>query len=311
MTTLQEPEVKTSIELEFRKYPHIIAVNDPENLDDEIDGIFDTPTEVTAKVDGANCSWYWNSDFEQLIVCSRNRILNEPGAEPDAFRGLLEYISNHPEIEKLAKENPSKIFYGEWLIKNAIVYPTDCYNEIYLFEVFDVETVTSVYLIDEISKLAERMEIKYPKILLELGNHSVDEIKQLVGKTESLGVIDEGVVIKSPTFINKWGRRCHAKIVNIDFKEQKRVSKTKGVQEEIFAYKYVTEPRVRKIISEIELSTNRKLTKQDIPQVIGRVYKDAFDEGIWDFSKKGPIINFKLMKTLCAKQTATYINNIL
>lgn len=115
----------------------------------------------------------------------------------------------------------------------------------------------------------------------------MEEVLKYVGKS-TIGPNGEGIVIKNPDFVNRFGDKTYAKVVGEEFHEQNEImfgNHKRGDNEGKCCHKYATGERVRKIINKIEQNEGKDIEKSDIPKIIGMAYHDIITEEAWDIQK--------------------------
>jgi len=286
----------------------------------DTEGILEGTIYVQEKIDGANASVYYDSSKDAVIVCSRNRELAAIGENrtetADSFRGLVEYVENNEGIIKMTREYPDSIFYGEWLVKHTIIYPEDSYNQLYFYDIDDTY-INEFYSTPDAIGIFKKYEVCYVPILKKLVNTTIEEIDCLLNVNNFKGSPgQEGIVIKNPLFVNKWGRSPYAKIVNEKFTERKKQvwksgKSNKGMSEQI-ALTYVTPMRVNKQIEKMCDGQN-EINERRTGELIQRVYHDIVVEEIWEILKKWkqPTINFRALNKAIAIETRRIFFNKL
>lgn len=264
---------------------------------DEVEGILDEGhIFVQEKIDGANTQ-IWLEDGE--IHCgSRNQEITE------GFNGFVDYVKNHEGIKALLQKFPEATLYGEWLVRHTIGYNELSYRQWYMF---DVLVGNMWWETSEVNLMADCYHIKRPHLFLEGKDVSLDQIKEHVGKSV-LGDKGEGVVIKNPSFKNQFGECCYAKIVTEKFKEDNAITfggNNKGSDSywELYVVnKYMTLPRVEKIMNKILPTIDGKLDMCHIPRIINTAWHDLITEEIWEIQAKVPTLDFKVCSRLAQKK---------
>ena len=273
---------------------------------DETENYLNHKISVWEKIDGANSS-VWLEDGVMKFG-SRNQ-------EVTTFNGFPEYCKKHEGINNYLKAHPTHRLFGEWLVRHTLAYNPLNYNHFYLFDIMDE---TGYYRDPElVSKIAEDYKIRSPKFF-GAGIFTLPEIMEFVGKTE-LGAKGEGVVIKNAKYTNKFGiRPQYAKIVTQEFKEDNGITfggnnkHSETYWEMYFVNKYVTVPRVMKVIQKLESLTNVKCELKDIPRIVGTVTHDIYEEEIGEMRKhKGASINFGKQDMLFSKKIIQVYKDIL
>lgn len=199
----------------FRKYDSVCRYDK-----EEVEGILNGCCYIFEKIDGANCSLYWDEE-NGMTICSRNNIVYTE-RHGGNFRGIVDYVSFYPEIKTMLQEHPHCIFYGEWLCKHSLQYPTDKTNKIWFFDIYD--TLENKYIPYEEAKdifsQYKNCERMFLSPLAIINNPRVEELESILN-INTFGAIpkQEGIVIKRYDFINKFGITQWSKIVNSEFKE--------------------------------------------------------------------------------------------
>lgn len=288
----------------FRKYEKIHRLGK-----EETDGILAGPVHVQEKIDGANLQ-VWLEDGA-VHIGSRN---NDVTDKPDGFNGAVFYIQNHEGIRRLLTERPNCRLYGEWLVKHTITYKETAYGKFYLFDIHDGEGFLDTVMVYE---LAMQYDIETPHYHGLMVVTNLDDLKKLVGKS-MLGDRGEGIVIKSPTFKNQFGDTVYAKMVSEDFMEDNAIvfggnNKFSDTYRELWAVnKYMTLPRINKIMQKIQSEVPERLGMQHIPRVMQTAYYDMFTEEMWEIAgKASATFNFKKFKELAFKKAKQIYVDIL
>lgn len=288
--------------MEFRKYEKIHRLGK-----EEVDGILNGVCHIQEKIDGANAS-IWIDDNDEIQCGSRNRHLVDNG-----FNGFIEYVNSHDGIKALLNFNPEVRLYGEWLVKHTIQYKENCYKKFYLFDIFHANSFLTP---DAVYEVAETYGIDVVPSLGVIKNPSIDQLKELVGKS-SFGDRGEGVVIKNMEFVNKFGDVCYAKLVSESFKEANLLAfngndkHSEDYNEMYFVNKYMTLGRVQKVIDKIQPEINERMDMKHIPRVCNSAYHDMLTEEIWEASKKIQSIKFNSLKNLAMKKAKQIYVDIL
>lgn len=199
---------------EFRKYDSVERMGK-----EDTEGILNGTVYLQTKMDGSNISIYWDNG---IVITSRNRILYKDGVVFDNFSGLVDKVLHTSEINTMVGANPYYIFYAEYTRKHTIKYPLEITNQIYFYDIFS--RFTGKYLPSPNSELQFKMyHVNYIPILATLQNPTLEEVKKYMLENPFDGQPqNEGIVIKNPTFVNKFGRQCYGKLVNEQFKEQNK-----------------------------------------------------------------------------------------
>lgn len=304
------------------KYPKIKRLGDEDN-----DGILLGTVHVQEKIDGANVS-IWLEDGE--VKCgSRTRILE------GGFNGFVDYVKAHEGINKLLAQNPLWRLYGEWLVRHTVHYNETAYKQFYLFDIFDMpdEFVASEseeeqeaercivrqgrwLALENVYSAAESFGILTPKLFATLENPSPDEVEKFAGESD-LGAKGEGVVLRNPDFINKWGDRNLAKVVTQEFKEDSAIvfGGNNKHSETYFEMKMVNQcmtiARIKKIMSKLQSENEKRLGAEQTGRIIQTAYHDMFEEEMWNFVKKHSPIDFRNLQKLACRKAARIYHDIL
>ena len=255
--------------MKFKAYPKIHRLGK-----EETDGLLEFgEVTVQEKIDGANTSIWLDEGV--LKGGSRSRELGD-----ESFNGFVEYINNHSGIMNLLTDNPTYRLYGEWLVRHTIAYKETSYKQFYLFDIWTEEGGFMPQ--DMVQMIAEGNGINYPQVFFT-GSITAEAIQEFVGKT-NLGELGEGVVIKNPSFINKFGDCVYAKVVTEKFKEDNALTfggnnkHSDSYWEMYIINKYATLARVQKIMNKIQPEYDRRLDKEQTA-----LKKDMFLTGtkIW------------------------------
>lgn len=193
---------------------------------EETEGILNGECYISEKIDGANCSLYWNEE-KGLTICSRNNIVYTD-LDGGNFRGVKEYIDKYSNIARMIQANPDYIFYCEWLVKHSLSYPEHTANHLWFYDIYD--NVNYKYLhYSKCLDIWKAFNVNYLPVLDIIQNPTVEDLQKYLNLNNlQAQPRQEGIVIKRYDFINKFGRQQWAKIVNEEFKE---------VNKKLFSYK--------------------------------------------------------------------------
>lgn len=293
--------------MEFRVYEKIHRLGK-----EETDGYLLGTISVQEKVDGANTS-IWLKDGE--IRCgSRNNDVTE-----GSFNGFVEYAKNHEGIKRFFERNPEWRLYGEWLVRHTIAYNETAYKKFYLFDILMGEDGDGkpMYMdANQVRVMAETYDIPSVPFLGKFTNPTLEQLTKLVGKSE-FGDRGEGVVLKNPNFVNKFGDFCYAKMVTQQFKEDNAIvfggnNKHSDTYWEMYVVnKYVTLPRVKKVMDKIQPTIDERIDMKHIPMICSSVYHDLITEEAWDIVNKVQSLNFFKLKSLVNKKAKQVFVDIL
>jgi hypothetical protein len=243
----------------------------------------------------------------ELKCASRNNELS------GGFNGFVDYVAGHTGIRTLLTENPDFRLYGEWLVRHTVAYRETAYRQFYLFDIlidgrYEGERVVGKFFdIDAVNDFADRYGILRPKLFEVIENPSAEYLQSLAGQSD-LGDKGEGVVIKNLDFLNKFGVCEYAKIVTQTFKEDNAITfggnnKHSDTYWEMYVVqKYMTLPRIEKIMRKLEPVVGERLDMKHIPRITHTAYHDMLTEEIWEISKKAQSINFKVLQSLSMRK---------
>jgi len=288
--------------MNFRKYDKIIRLGK-----DETAGILEGICHLEEKIDGANTS-AWLDETGFMRLGSRTRQLGS-----EEFNGFVKYMYNYQPIQNYLNENPTHIVYGEWLVRHTVAYKETAYKKWYMYDIWDGEKYIEAPNVMEIGKIFDILTVPF---LGEFTNPTLEQIMEFVGKTE-FGDRGEGVVIKNHNFVNQFGDKCYAKIVTESFKEDNAVvfggnNKYSDTYEEVYVVnKYMTLPRVTKIMSKLQPEINEKLDLKHIPRIMGSCYHDMIQECSWEIAKRGKKIDYKVLERIANKKSKQIYMDVL
>lgn len=286
----------------FLKYPKIHRLSK-----EEVEGILLGTCVVQEKVDGANTQIWLEDGY---IRCgSRNNDVT--GKD---FNGFDDYVHAHSGIREFFEKNPDFRLYGEWLVRHTISYKETAYKKFYLF---DIMTPEGDFLPDgEVRVIADVFNIEMVPTIGVFENPTLEQLMEHVGKSQ-FGDRGEGVVIKNLAFRNGFGDMCYAKIVTETFKEDNAITfggnnKFSDTYEEMYIVnKYVSVPRVKKVMDKLQPMVDHRLDMKEVPQVMGMVYHDIITEEGWDIAKRGRKLDFKKLQQLVNRKTKQVYVDIL
>mgnify|MGYP001580238443 FL=1 len=299
-----EIKIKEKNTSNFRSYGKIHRLGK-----EETEGILKGNCFVQEKIDGANVSVWIDSNGE-MKMGSRTRILGN-----EEFNGFVPYVKKHEGVKKILSEHPKWRLYLEWLVRHTIAYKETAYKKAYLFDIFDQET--GKYLPhDRVLSLAKQYEIETVPFHGKFENPTVEQLTEFVGKTE-FGDRGEGIVIKNLDFVNTFGDQAFAKIVTESFKEDNGImfggnNKHSDTYYEMYVVnKYMTLPRVKKIMDKIQPEINEKLSMKDVPRVMNSAYHDMLSEEIWSIQKDVPRVDFKSLHRVATRKAKMIFISII
>lgn len=303
------------------KYPKIKRLGEEDN-----DGILLGKVYVQEKVDGANAQiWIENGE----IKCgSRTQELT------GGFNGFVEYAKSHEGIRTFLEENPSCRLFGEWLVRHTIAYNETVYRKFYLFDVMvlpnefklegeDEEEIErqkarqcTWYTIERVYETGIKYNLETVQLFGVFENPLPEVFQEFVGKS-ILGDKGEGIVLKNPLFINKWGDHVSAKVVTQEFKEDNALTfggnnkHSETYVEMKLVNEAMTMPRIQKIMQKLQPMVEKRLGREETGRVIEMAYHDMFEEEIWEFVKKHKQIDFSHLENLAKKKAVKIYHDLL
>ena len=266
---------------EIKKYTKVVRYGKGETIDVLKQGDI---ISITEKIDGANASFRIDNTNDLGVSCySRNNPLDEH----NTLGGFHNWVRDNiiPTKQLL---NPNYIYFGEWLIKHKVVYKEECYNNFYLFSIYDVEK--EEYLSDEIViEEAQRLNLKTVEYFYYGEFTNYNKLKELIGKSNMTEIKDtgEGIVVKNVSYRDKFGKQLFVKLVSDKFAEVQKQKNSKNSTDNeitILVKEVVTKARIEKIL--FKLTDENKL-KQDyaiedmgtiLKLLIPIVYEDVMEE---------------------------------
>ena len=242
---------------------------------------------IQIKFDGANAAVRYDEENDRLVAFSRYNELD--------FQNTLSGFWNY--VQSLDKEKFEKysnyVFFGEWSVKNKIIYKQEYRKNWIMYDVYDVDK--QEYLPQgRVKELAAEVEVPYIHVLYDGEFVSWDHCKSFMDKVIYSESMEEGIVCKNMSNLN--GKRSRdpfvLKIVNDKFSEVMK-RQPKIIDPEIEAAKanaqeivmqIVTERRIEKeiyklrdegILPEKINPEDMKLVARNLPK---RIYEDCVKE---------------------------------
>ena len=240
---------------------------------------------IQEKIDGSNASFTYEDGI--LKAFSRKQELNFS----NTLRGFWNWVQTL-NAEEYA-EDSRYIYFGEWLVRNKVVYNQDAYCKFYFYDIFD--KVDEVYMPqDFVKEQSKKHNLIYVHEFYNGPFISWEHCRSFMN-SPGYGDRQEGIIVKSATKLNDDTDRqpFYLKIVNEDFKETMKNREPKEVDPEVEAARanalslieqVVTRNRVekmiRKLVDEGVLPT--EITPKDMGVVARnipkRIYEDCVKE---------------------------------
>lgn len=181
--------------------------------------------QITEKWDGSNASIRYDEETGTLVAFSRKHQLS--------YDLTLNRFWNY--VQKLNpedyKDTPNYVIFGEWGVKNAILYNAEAYGKWYVYDIYDVEK--EMYLPQtEVKKFAKEHNLIYINVLYEGEFISWEHCKSFCN-SPAYGEQQEGVVVKNQTKLNSRDSKNPfvLKLVNDCFSEVKKQNRIKKLED--------------------------------------------------------------------------------
>ena len=270
---------------------------------------------VQIKFDGANASFRYDEGSGKLNAFSRK--------QPLSFNNTLSGFWNFVELLDSRKfvNYPNYVFFGEWAVKNKIVYKPEFRKVWLMYDVYDVEN--QCYLPQsEVKRLADELGFTYIYVLYDGDFISWEHCRSLMSEVVYSESIEEGIVVKNMTHLNNPNSRepFVLKIVSDKFSEVRKI-RVREIDPEKEAIKakaqeivnqIVTHRRVEKelykmrdegILPEKIEPTDMKLVAQNLPK---RIFEDCMKE-----EKESVLACGEFFGKMCSSITMNHAKNII
>lgn len=244
---------------------------------------------VEEKLDGANASFQYIPEEDRVAAFSHNYELDSSN-DLRGFYGWVQSLDKKKIKETLG--SGLKLF-GEWLVPHTVVYPEECCNKFYCFDILDIGT--GKYLPpDRVMEIAEKLGIEFVPVFYSGKFTGWKEVTKYVGQTKMGGTEGEGVVVKNISNLDRsrYKAEPYTKIVSERFKEVHNPSQSTenepGISclspEAEAALNIVTRARVEKLINKMVDegllpyewdSSHMEIIMKKLPK---RVYEDCMKE---------------------------------
>lgn len=304
--------------LQHKTYMDIMVMNDEFKEDFSVgDRII-----IEEKLDGANASFQYDSKNDVVLCFSRNKQLDER----NNLRGFYDWVQKQDKNRIHTVLGNNLRVFGEWLVKHTVKYPDECLNNLYIFDVFDMER--HIYLPQsEAKEIADRLGIPFVPIFFDGEFKSWEDITPLIGKTAMGGEIGEGIVIKNMTKLNSstTNKVVYTKLVHERFSEvfrksrerrkenaEQRKVRMQGIE---MTERIVTPARIEKILNKLVdegiLPENYSLKEMQIicKNLPSAVYYDCMKEepeivnSVDNFGKHCGAVSLKHAKEIVARRS--------
>ena len=229
---------------------------------------------IEEKIDGANASFYYNSETETIECCSRKKDLT-----PDnTLNGFYNWVKSLDVQSIKGVLGERYIVFGEWMgAKHAIKYPDEVMKKFWMFDVWDRET--EQYLpFNETKKFFEKLQVygveNFVPVFYTGEFTSWENILSMVGKTEiNAEPSGEGIVIKRQEVLDSKSSRLpyYVKIIAERFSEVHKSKKQKNIDVEALT----SRQKVRDFVSTV-------VTPQRIEKMLYKFIDDGMLNPDWD-----------------------------
>lgn len=216
---------------------------------------------ITEKLDGSNASFCLDDEGE--VMCfSRNTILDQSNTLNGFYNWVQMVIV--PIKHKLMF---NVRYFGEWLVPHKVKYLPEAYKDFYLFSVYD-EHAGEYGTNESVLEQAVHLGLQTPELFYFGEYKSFEHLMSFVGKSNLTlePNTGEGIVVKNPKFIDKYGRQLFVKLVSEAFAEiqQQKLPKDPSANDVInsLVASVVTVPRVDKLI-------RKAIDFQELPSQLG------------------------------------------
>lgn len=242
---------------------------------------------IQIKFDGANASFRYDNETGKLNAFSRK----QPLTYNNTLSGFWNYVETL-DAERF-KDYPNYVFFGEWAVKNKIIYKPEFRKIWLMYDVYDVENQCYLPQTD-VKALADKFGFTYIHTLYDGEFISWEHCRSFMNEVIYSESIEEGIVVKNQSKLNDPNSRTPfvLKIVNDKFAEvmktrvkeidpEKEAEKTKASE---IVESIVTRSRVEKeiykmrdegILPEKIEPKDMKIVAQNLPK---RIYEDCVKE---------------------------------
>lgn len=173
--------------------------------------------QISEKLDGANACICYNSAEDYIAAFSRKRKLSYD----NTLRGFWNFSQSiSPDG---FKAHPNWRVFGEWLVKNKIVYDESRVNKWYVYDIYDVSV--GAWLPQATVKMfCDKYGFEYIHVLYDGPFISWGHCKTFLN-SPFYGDTQEGVVVKNQSALNHETMNLpfYLKIVNDEYKETKKI----------------------------------------------------------------------------------------
>ena len=242
---------------------------------------------IQVKFDGTNASFRYDEETGKLNAFSRNQVLTCS----NTLSGFYNFVQSL-DTEKF-KAYPNYVFFGEWAVKNKIVYKPDFRKIWLMYDVYDVESKQYLPQYD-VKKLADELEFTYIHTLYDGKFISWEHCKSFMCEVVYSESAEEGIVVKNMTRINNPNPRepfvlkivsdAFSEVMKTHIKEVNPEKEAAKARAQTIVDQIVTRRRVEKeiykmrdegILPEKVEPADMKIIAQNLPK---RIYEDCIKE---------------------------------
>lgn len=268
---------------------------------------------IQTKFDGANASFRYDVETGKLNSFSRKQQLT--------FNNTLSGFWNYVESldSNKFKDYPNYVFFGEWAVKNKIVYKPEFRKIWIMYDVYDIGNER--YLLQtEVKQLAEHFGFPYINTWYDGPFISWDHCSSFLDKVFYSETIEEGIVVKNQTNINNrisW-KPYVLKILNEKFSEVKRKKEIDPEKEaarmsaQEITNQIVTRRRVEKEIYKMrdEGILPEKIGPEDMKLVARNLPKRIFEDCVKE-ENESVMAAGEFFGKLCGSTTMKHARSII
>lgn len=238
---------------------------------------------ITEKIDGANASIRYDPEIQDIRAFSRKQELNWY----NTLNGFFNYVKGFYPDE--FADVPNYVIFGEWSLKNKILYNPECMKKWYVYSIYDTDAEKWLEQID-VQEFCKRHKLTYVHELYCGPFKSWEHCKEFL-HSPAYGDKQEGIVVRNISSLRRGDHFPHIlKIVNEDFKEtngpkyvdpEKAAAKANAQE---LMEQVVTKNRVEKmllklrdeqIIPEIVTPKDKGTIARNLPK---RIFEDCLKE---------------------------------
>ncbi len=305
---------------DYHVFTHVERLNTP-----DAEGILEGKCYISPKLDGTNASIYYDKDTNELVCGSRKRVLTPEDDNAGFANWFYDTVDESGEasfIACLLADHPNFQVFGEWLGSTKFVghiktYDPSALKALWIFDIFDLDENKYLHP-DEIEKYLNEYSLSQwhiPNTIME--NPTNEDILRLAQDNHFLMVqqdqVGEGVVIRNPEFINKYGHYVIGKYVLQESKPKPRVKVAETDVEAAIVAEFVTNAELGKAVAKTTLYFELDEFNITDHRCIGFYLNEVFDGCILDEMKailkrfKMPTINFGLLRKLTQQAARDFI----